>query len=136
MDGPALKIWRKQLRLTQDEAAKQLDVARATIQNWEHEVTPLPGAIDLACQECVRRWKQQPSFGPVLLVYPDGPIWPHTENSNRLPLLHCEPYPDNEAAIQRALRLTPFVAPWILEEGESVVWNSLELQVECTKRQN
>ena len=29
-----------------------------------------------------------PGFGPVLLVYPDGPIWPHPENSNHLPQFH------------------------------------------------
>ena len=137
MDGPALKTWRRQLRFTQEEAAKQLDVSRATIQNWEHEVTPLPGAIDFACQECARRWKQRPSFGPVLLVYPDSPIWPDSENPNCVPLLHCEPYPDNEAAIQRALLLRrdqPLLTPWILEEGDNVVWNSPELHLECTRR--
>ena len=106
MDGPALKMWRKQLRYTQEEAAKQLGVSRATIQNWEHEVTPLPGAIDFACQECVRRWRQRPDFGPVLLVYADSPVWPPpSDGLNCIPLLHCEPYPDNAAAIQRALRL-------------------------------
>jgi DNA-binding XRE family transcriptional regulator len=136
MDGTALKRWRKQLRYTQEEAAKQLDVARATIQNWEYEVTALPSAIDFACQECMRRWKQRPDFGPVLLVYPNRPIWPQSDSPS-LPLLHCEPYPDNEAAIQRALRLRldqPFINPWILEEGESVVWNSPELLLECARR--
>ena len=97
-----------------------------------------PALLILLVRESLRRWKQQPGFGPVLLVYPDGPIWPHSENSNHLPLLHCEPYPDNEAAIERALRLRrdkPFVTPWILEEGENVVWNSPELLVECMRRQ-
>src|SRR5262249_6973994 len=80
MDGRALREWRKHLGFTQEEAAKHLDVTRATIQNWEYGITSLPGAIHFACQECVRRWKQRPDFGPVLLVYTDGLIWPPTTN--------------------------------------------------------
>src|SRR6516162_3012352 len=104
MDGPALKNWRKQLGCTQDQAAKQLGVVRATIQNWEREFTSPPGAIDFACQECVRHWKQRPDFGPVLLVYPDAPIWPPFDQPDCFPLLYCEPYSNNEAAIQGALQ--------------------------------
>jgi DNA-binding XRE family transcriptional regulator len=137
MDGPALKNWRKQLGCTQDQAAKQLGVVRATIQNWEREFTSPPGAIDFACQDCVRRWKQRPDFGPVLLVYPDGPIWPPLGQPDCFPLLYCEPYSNNEAAIQRALRLSDdqkFACAWILEERENVIWNSSELLLECRRR--
>ena len=137
MDGPTLKKWRKELRFTQEEAAKLLDVSRATIQNWEHEVTALPGAIDFACQQCVRRWKQRPDFGPVLLVYADSPGGPpSSEGHDFPPLLHCEPYPNNEAAIQRVLQLRRgqnFVYLWILEEGEHVVWDGTELLLEFTE---
>src|SRR5262249_6973999 len=54
-----------------------------------------------------------------------------------LPVLYCEPYSDNEAAIQRALRLRDepnFASAWILEEGENVIWNSSELLLECQRR--
>ena len=64
MDGRALREWRMQLGFTQEEAAKHLDVTRATIQNWEYGITSLPGAIHFACQECVRRWKQRPDAVP------------------------------------------------------------------------
>jgi transcriptional regulator with XRE-family HTH domain len=57
MDGRGFRKWRKQLGFSQEEAAKHFDVTRATIQNWEYEITSLPGAIDRACQECVRRLK-------------------------------------------------------------------------------
>jgi transcriptional regulator with XRE-family HTH domain len=137
MDRHAFRKWRKQLGFTQEEAAKHLDVARATIQNWEHGITPLPGAIDFVCQECVRRWKQRPDFGPVLLVYTDGLIWPPYDQPDCLPVLYCEPHSDNEAAIQRALRLRDdpnFANAWILEEGENVIWNSSELLLECQRR--
>jgi transcriptional regulator with XRE-family HTH domain len=137
MDGRAFKKWRKQLDFSQEEAAKHLDVARSTIQNWEYEITPVPGAIDFACQECVRRWKQRPDFGPVLLVYTDGLIWAPADEPDCLPLLYCELYSDNEAAIQRTLRLRDqpnFANAWILEEDENVVWNSSELLFECDRR--
>jgi DNA-binding XRE family transcriptional regulator len=137
MDGRALKKWRKQLGYTQEEAAKHLGVVRSTIQNWEHEITVVPGAIDFACEECVRLWKQRPDFGPVLLVYADGPIWPTSYGPNCLPLLRCEPYSHNDAAIQKALRLRDdqnFADIWILEEGDNVIWNSPELLLECARR--
>jgi hypothetical protein len=85
----------------------------------------------------VRRWKQRPDFGPVLLVYTDGLIWPPYDDSDCLPVLYCEPHSDNEAAIQRALRLRDdpnFANAWILEEGENVIWNSSELLLECQRR--
>lgn len=137
MDGRAFKQWRKQLGLSQEEAAKHLDVARSTIQNWEYEITPVPGAIHCACQECVRRWKQRPNFGPVLLVYTDGLIWAPSDQPDSVPVLYCEPYPDNEAAIERAVRLRAqpsFANAWILEEDEKVIWNSSELLLECDRR--
>jgi transcriptional regulator with XRE-family HTH domain len=137
MNGATLRKWRKQLGFTQEEAAKHLDVSRATIQNWELEITAVPGAMDFACQECARRWKQRPDFGPVLLVYTEGLIWPPYDQPDYFPNLYCEPYPDNEAAIQRALRLSNkpnFANAWILEKGETVIWNSAELLLECTRR--
>jgi transcriptional regulator with XRE-family HTH domain len=137
MNRAALRKWRKQLGFTQDEAAKHLGVSRATIQNWEYGVTAVPGAMEFACQECARRWKQRPDFGPVLLVYTEGLIWPPYDQADYFPTLYCEPYPDNEAAIRRALRLSNipnFANAWIFEEGETVIWNSSELLLECTRR--
>jgi DNA-binding XRE family transcriptional regulator len=137
MDGSALKEWRKQLRFTQEEAGRELGVVRQTIQNWENKDTTLPLSIDLACQEFMRRWKRRPDFGPVLLVYGDNPMWPPTDRPHNLPVLHCEPYPHNEAAIRRALQLRDdenFFNPYILEEGDNVVWNCPELLLECDRR--
>ena len=137
MDGRGFKKWRKQLGFSQEEAAKHFDVTRATIQNWEYEITSLPGAIDRACQECVRRWKPRPDFGPVLLVYTDGLIWAPSDQPDSVPVLYCEPYADNEAAIQRTLRLRDgpnFANAWILGEDENVLWNSSELLLECHRR--
>ena len=131
MDAGAFKKWRKHLSYTQEEAARHLGVVRSTIQHWEHKVTALPGAIDFACDECVRQWKQRPDFGPVLLVYTYAPIWP---TSDAPPVLHCEPHPDNDVAIQRLVQLRKEQSPanaWMLEEGNNVIWNDPELLLEC-----
>jgi hypothetical protein len=59
------------------------------------------------------------------------------DQPDSIPVLYCEPYPDNEAAIQRALRLRDqpnFANAWILEEDENVIWNSSELLLECHRR--
>ena len=137
MNGNAFRKWRKQLGFTQEKAAKHLDVSRATIQNWEYGVTAVPGAMDFASQECARRWKQRPDFGPVVLVYTEGLIWPPYDKPDCLPTLYCERYPNNEAAIQRAVLLgnKPNLAnAWILEERDTVIWNSSELLLECRRR--
>src|SRR5258708_1983631 len=66
--------WRRTLGYTQEEAADKLGVHRGTIQHWERGITRVPQAVDLACEELTRRWKQQPEFGRVNLVYADGSV--------------------------------------------------------------
>jgi DNA-binding XRE family transcriptional regulator len=137
MDAAAFKSWRKDLRYTQDEAATELGVTRSTIHNWEHEATALPGAIDLACEELTRSWKQRLTFGPVLLVYTVDPIQPVVHDADHLPILHCEPLVDNEAAIRRVIQLrgaSNVAGAWILAEGERIIWNNQELLLECETR--
>jgi len=137
MDSVAFKSWRNHLRYTQSEAAKELGVTRSTIHNWEHEATALPGAIDLACEELTRSWKQRPTFGPVLLVYTADPIQPAARDPDHLPIFRCEPLVDNEGAIRRAIQLrrsSNVAGAWILAEGERIIWNNEELLLECETR--
>jgi hypothetical protein len=52
-------------------------------------------------------------------------IWAPSDRPDSLPILYCEP--NNEAAIQRAVRLRDqphFANSWILGEDENVIWNS------------
>src|SRR6266498_2987458 len=103
MDMAEFLKWRKSLGYTQEEAGKKLGVSRATIQNWEKGVTRIPRAAELACLQVARRWKQRPEFGPVALVYTDGPMWQELRDSYCTVVLHCDLYSNNEAALQQAL---------------------------------
>jgi DNA-binding XRE family transcriptional regulator len=132
MDHWEFLKWRRTLGYTQDEAGEKLGVSRGTIQHWERDVTRIPQAMEMACQELTRRWKQRPDFGPVSLVYADG------RASSPTSFLHCELHSNNDAAIQQALRLseTPnFVNPHIMEDGAGVIWTTAELVGECARRQ-
>src|SRR6266700_357084 len=74
MDQWDLKKWRKKLGINQAAAGEMLGLSRGAVQDWESEVRPVPLAVELACQELLRRWKQRPEFGPVTLLYADSAI--------------------------------------------------------------
>jgi transcriptional regulator with XRE-family HTH domain len=131
-----LKKWRRKLGLTQYEAAEKLNVSRATIQHWELEHYPIPYTTELACQLLTRRWKQRPEFGPVTLIYADGPVWQQPEGGHHVRSLHCESHSNNESAIKRARSLiaeSGFRNPAIIEETGEVIWDTPELLQECGK---
>ena len=65
----------------------------------------MPRAVERACQELLRRWKQLPEFGPVTLLYCDGPISQVDGRPTRDLVLRCESHPDNESALDRVVRL-------------------------------
>ena len=73
MDQWDLKKWRKTLGINQVAAGELLGLSRGAIQQWESDIRPVPRAVELACQELLRRWKQRPEFGPVTLLYSDDP---------------------------------------------------------------
>jgi transcriptional regulator with XRE-family HTH domain len=136
LDSWDLKKWRKKHGFNQFEAAKKLGINRGGFQNWEREVRPISKAVELACQEITRLWQQRADFGPVILVYADGPIVQQSDEPYCVALLRCDRHPDNEAAIEEAvrLRLDPLlVNAFILSEDGSVVWESAELVHECNK---
>jgi len=137
MDMAEFLKWRKSLGYTQEEAGKKLGVSRATIQNWEKGVTRIPRAAELACLQVARRWKQRSEFGPVALVYTDGPIWQELQDPYCTVVLHCELHSNNEAALQQACRFkqtSSIIYPFIMEENGGIVWNGPELLRECERR--
>jgi DNA-binding XRE family transcriptional regulator len=139
MDLWDFKKWRRKLKYSQFDAADELGVSRAAIQHWECERSPIRRAVELACEEITRRWRQRPSFGPVVLIYADQPMWSQPDCPSRVLCVQCEPHPNNETAIRRACRLreTPtFFNPSIIEESGGVVWTSPELLVECERRKD
>jgi len=134
MDQWDFKKWRKKLGINQVAAGEMLGLSRGAVQDWESEVRPVPLAVELACQELLRRWKQRPEFGPVILLYAEGPM----SRVDSLPsgdlVFRCEPHPDNESALGRVVRLREtgnLFMPFIVEGDGTVIWSSLELQHEC-----
>ena len=74
MDQWDFKKWRKKLGINQVAAGEMLGLSRGAVQYWESDIRPVPRAVELACQELLRRWKQRPEFGPVTLLYANAPI--------------------------------------------------------------
>jgi transcriptional regulator with XRE-family HTH domain len=137
VDSGDFKRWRKQLRLNQFEAGQMLSVSRGAVQHWESGHGPIPYAVELACSELTRRWKQRPEFGPVILAHADGPMWHRPEELRRMLILQCEPCANNRFAIEQACRLSKapdFINPFIMEENFDIVWTCSELQRECEQR--
>ena len=138
MDLWDLKKWRRKLKYSQIDAAKELGFHRAAVQYWESEKVPISKVVELACEELTRRWKRRPEFGPVTLIYASEPVWPGPDHSTRKLFVQCELYANNEAALQRACWLKEtqnFINPLIVgqEDGE-IVWPAPELLLECDKR--
>ncbi len=93
--------WRKSLRLTQQSAAKELGVSRATIQNWEKEVTSIPPMVQLSCNVLRRRWRKRDDYGPVLLIQASGALSLEDGRTTCEMAIHCELFANNGAAFDR-----------------------------------
>jgi DNA-binding XRE family transcriptional regulator len=139
MDSVDFRKWRKMLCYTQPEAGGKLGVDRSTIQNWERGFTPVPRTVELACAQLTRKWKQEPQFGPVSLVYGGEPIWPVHAGSASGVFVRCNLHPTNESAIQQGVRLSQtsdFKSPFIVDEAGEIIWSTPELlsQIQRAKR--
>jgi len=132
MNAEEFKAWRERVGLTQQQVADKLKVTRTTIQNWEGDVTPIPQAVDMSCETWESRLKQEnPDFGPVTLVYSDGPMFVNPYGPRRrLAMMQQEPYPTNTAALARVQQLwgrDDFHNAFIIEESGKPLWNVVEL---------
>jgi DNA-binding XRE family transcriptional regulator len=130
MDSWGLKKWRKTFGYDQFEAAERLGVRRASIQHWEQEHRSIPRVVELACQQMIRRRKQLPEFGPVLLAYADGSIWQPSQEPYYVSLLRSELCASNEIAMQHVDRLKNdpyFSNPFVTENNGEIIWTTSEL---------
>ena len=137
MDQWDFKKWRKKLGINQVAAGEMLGLSRGAVQYWESEIRPVPHTVELACQELLRRWKQRPEFGPVILLYADGPI----SQMDSLPcedlVFRSEPHPNIESALERVDRLREtlnLLMPFIVEDDGTVIWSGPKLLHECDAR--
>jgi DNA-binding XRE family transcriptional regulator len=142
MDLWGFKKWRRKLGYTQLEAGEKLGLSRGAVQYWESEIRPVPLAVELACQELVRLWKQRPEFGPVTLLYgdyADDPSSLETPASVGRMLIRSERHPNNENALKSAARpretMALFIA-FIVEDDGNVIWSGPELLREIDARKN
>ncbi len=137
MDQWDFKKWRKKLKINQVVAGELLGLSRGAVQYWENDLRPVPRAVELACQELLRRWKQRPEYGPVTLLYSKGQI---VEGDCHLPdnlVMRCEQHPDNESALSRISRLSENLNSctlFIVDEDGTAVWAGPELLHVCEQR--
>src|SRR5665213_865742 len=76
MEANEFKTWRQHFNLTQHDVARKLGVSRTTVQNWESGATPITPAVEMSCEIWEQRLRQEdPDFGPVTLIYADGPMF-------------------------------------------------------------
>src|SRR5579883_707139 len=137
MDQWDFKKWRKKLGLNQVVAGELLGLSRGAVQYWESDLRPVPRAVELACQELLRRWKQRAEYGPVTLLYSDGPISAVDCRPSGDLVLRCEPHPDNESALDRIVRLSEtgnLFMPLVVDDDGTAVWAGPELLRECEER--
>jgi hypothetical protein len=132
MLGHEFKAWRERVGLTQQQLADRLKVTRTTIQNWENGASAVPEAAAISSEILERQLKQEnPNFGPLTLIYSDGPMFVSAYGPrSRVPMMQQEPYLTNAAALARVQLLwgrATFHNPFILDESQSTVWNSVEL---------
>jgi hypothetical protein len=138
MDQWDFKKWRKKLGVNQVAAGEMLGLSRGAVQYWENEIRPVPRAVELACQELLRLWKQRPEFGPVTLLYAEGPISQLDFLSSGNPVLQCELHPTNESALGRVVRLREtmdLIMSFIVEDDGTAIWFGPELLHECDARE-
>src|SRR5216683_5873533 len=142
MDLWGFKKWRRKLGYTQSVAGEKLGLSRGAVQYWESEIRPVPVAVELACQELLRLWKQRPEFGPVTLLYAgyaDDPISLETSASVGSVLVRSERHPDSDSALTSAARLgktlTPFIA-FLVDGDGNVIRSGPELLREIDARKN
>ncbi len=85
----------------------------------------------------MRRWQRRPEFGPVTLLYSDGPTSQVDSRPSGDLVLRCEPRPDNESALGRVVRLSESLnlhMPLIVDDDGTAIWSGSELLHECEDR--
>jgi DNA-binding XRE family transcriptional regulator len=142
MDLWDFKKWRRKLGYTQSVAGEKLGLSRGAVQYWESEIRPVPLAVELACQELQRLWKQRSEFGPVTLIYAnhaDDPISLETSASVGSVLARSERHPNNESALRSAVRpreTMPLFIVCIVDDDGDVIWSGPELLRAIDARKN
>jgi hypothetical protein len=101
------------------------------VRNWESGFTPIYTALELLWEVWEPRFRQEdPEFGPLTLIYTDGPMFIDPQGPRPLVTMQREPFLTNAAALARACALwgsDRFNGPLILQPSGDILWNSVEL---------
>ena len=132
MEGAEFRQKRERLRLTQNQVAQRLKVSAATVRNWESGVTPISTAVEMLWEVWEPRFRQEdPTFGPLTLIYTDGPMFIDPQGPRRpLAMMQQEPFLTNAAALARVCLLAGhegFNGPLIMQPSGDILWNAVQL---------
>ncbi|WP_138919298.1 hypothetical protein [Acidiphilium sp. PM] len=132
MNGAEFRSRRERLLLTQSAVAERLKVSSATVRNWEAETTAIPASVEMLWDVWEHRFQQEtPDYGPVTLIFADGPMFIDPQDPRRrLPTMHQEPFLTNAGALARVCALwdlPDFHSPLILKSTGGILWNAVEL---------
>jgi len=133
MNGAELKARREQLGLTQGAVAERLRSTTASIRNWESEPTAIPPQAEMLWRTWEHRFEQEClGFGPVTLIYTDGPMFINPQGPQRpLAMMHREPFLTNAMALARVCALwgrPGFESPLIMKQDGELLWNMPQLR--------
>jgi DNA-binding XRE family transcriptional regulator len=133
VEANEFKLWRQRFNLTQEDVSLKFRVSRTTVQNWESGATPITQLVEMSCETWEPRLRQEdPDFGPVTLIYTDGPMFvdPYAPRQ-KLAMMQQEPHPSNAAALARVQKLwgqSGFCNPFILDKETKPLWNFPQLR--------
>lgn len=132
MEGAEFKQRRERLRLKQVQVAQRLNVSTATVRNWETGVTPISTAVEMLWEVWEPRFRQEdPTLGPVTLIYTDAPMFVDPQGPRRpLAMMQQEPFLTNAAALARVCILAGsdgFHGPLIMQPSGDILWNAVQL---------
>ncbi len=133
MNGKQLRDQRVSFGLTQEEVGDRLAVTAATVRIWESEPEAIPVQAEMLWSAWQHRFEQEClGFGPVTLIFTDGPMFINPHGPQRpVAVMQREPFPSNVMALARACALwgrPGFESPLIMKSDGGLLWNLPQLQ--------
>lgn len=115
--------------LTQEQVAAYFSVSRNTVANWEGGTVPEPVSVAIVNWERVLH-QGDSLYGPLTLIYSDGPMYVRPEGPRGAPSMHQEAYLTNAAALARVIAVRMMgrlFNAFILDANSAPLWNVMEL---------
>jgi hypothetical protein len=139
------RSWREKLNFSQQQAADALGISLGSVGLYErgsrredNRAVEIPKPVEYACERVTRLWKQRPEFGPVSLVYADGPMGQPVNGRSRPPMMQVKQFVSNREAIThvRALMKSQNCYSPFISDQEGTIWTAIELRMECGEKRS